>query len=154
MQTGLAIGTAAARLLSSGRTGMESLEDFHCNGLAVRRIEFSPCPRVWRETSDEVVNALCRLIPVDAARLSEDFGGGLQLVRRREQLTLVNGLHRPRKDVIHRLRDELGSEHHQAVVNVAHAVGLGYRHTHLLDDATRIYLMLEEDTKKSLEITE
>ena len=65
---------------------------------AVGCAEDGPGCGVWGEAPDEVVYAGCRLIPVYAAGILEDLGGGAELIGR--YLRLRDGSYISRQDII------------------------------------------------------
>ena len=110
---------------------------------SVLGVEDGPSGRVWGETSDEVVDAGCGLVPVYAAGLLEDLGGGTQFAGR--DGILGDWLYAVVQDILQGLDGEVGAQSHKLVMHGAGIVGGQDWYALTIDYVAGVYLMLEEE---------
>ena len=114
------------------------LEDLHLLALKGR-----PCGRVGAKAADEVVQVLCRALPVDLAGLFKNLGCVLDLPALiLRVLRVVSGLYG-----LHGFEHQPGTHLHEAAVEAARIIAGMDGFFLLEDDIARVDLVLEEESR-------
>ena len=126
---------------TAGRLG--SPVDLQNRFLAITCNQRGPGSGNGRQTTDEVINLLSRLLPVDLAGLLENLRSGLQ--EGRIVLRHRCGMAVRRKDGLDGLQTGLGPEAHQTVIDIRHISGVREVERLLEDNPSRIDVMVEKE---------
>lgn len=119
-------------------------EDFYGAEFGVAVGEGGPGCGVGGEAADEVVDGPRRGVPVDFACLLENLRCGSRLGVT-DEFVLWNGGECARYDVIDGAEGEVGAEHHEAVMDVAHVVGGQNLDVFLRYDVAGVDFMFQEE---------
>lgn len=140
-------GGAIHYYLSRGEirgVGDAGFEDFYGTEFGVAIGEGRPGCGVGGEAADEVVDCLRGGVPVDFAGFLENLRCGSRFCVP-DELVLWNSGECTRDDVVDGAEGEVGAEHHETVVHIAHVVSRQNLDTFLCNDVAGVNLMFQEE---------